>query len=132
MMLKLFLLCTFAVGALAQSLSISCPTAKNKPQTCPIALVPGPVPVASAQWKLITSPVVTLTFAATSPGKSLSAFNGTYLLVGINATPLTGEIAVVTIPAHSGNVRLTLSGAIGSSAAGHAVPVSPAVSVTVP
>ncbi len=72
-----------------------------------------------------------LTSSTAIPGKSISSFNGTYLLVGMDATPLNGQIATVTIPAHSGNVRLELSSALGSSATGHAVTVSPAVSVTV-
>ncbi len=126
--MKLLLL-LLALPLAAQTLSISCPSpAKNKPQICPITFTGI---AASLQWKLVSSPVVNITATSTAAGKNIGSFNGTYLLVGMNATPLAGQVATITIPAHSGNVRLVLSDTIGSSATGHAVTVSPAVTVTV-
>lgn len=114
----------------AQSLSLSCPPpAKfNQPAVCTISAT-GP---ASLQFVLTSAPKVNIAISPLVGGKSVSAgANGIYMLIGMNATPLSGNVASVTVPAHSGNVVLTLSQTLGSSGSGHVVQLSPAVSVSV-
>ncbi len=119
----------FSLPLAAQSLSISCPPAKNKPQVCPIVFTGG---ASSLQWKMVASPAVNLTASSAVLGKSLVSNAGTYLLAGMNSVTITGQVALITIPAHSGNVTLLLQNVIGCDAKGHQVQVSPAVTVTVP
>ncbi len=113
----------------AQSLTLSCPPpAKfNQPAVCAINFTGTAV---ALQWKLTTSPAVSLAVTSAIAGKSLSVSNGTYLLAGMNQTALTGKVATVTVPARGGTVTLTLSGALGSTATGHAIAVSPGVTVS--
>ncbi len=128
--MKTFLLALLSLPLAAQSLSLSCPAPQkfNQPAVCSIAFIG----TASAlQWNLTASPAIKLTVATNLPGKTLSSNNQTYILIGMNAIEISGSVATVTIPAHSGTVTLTLSGVIGSTSAGQAVAVSPAASVTV-
>lgn len=119
------------IVAVAQSpLLMVCPQPpKNSPATCTLNLV-GP---SSVQWNLTTSPTVSgVTAKSLVTGKNLGlGTNGLMMLFGMNATPLVGNIATVTIPRHNGAIVVKLSNIVASDAAGHAVAVAPAVSVTV-
>lgn len=121
----------YATSLAAQSLSLSCPPPQkfNQSAVCPL-IYSGP-PVTGLQWKFATSPNVSLQVASSAPGKSLATANGIYMLLGMNATAITGTVAKVTIPAHSGAITLTLTNPLGVGPTAHAVPISPGVSVTV-
>ncbi len=127
---KILAAVTISTALSAQSLSLSCPPpAKfNQPAVCSLNFTPT-TPASSLQWKLTTS--VTPSVVSTVSGKSISTANGIYLLMGMNSTNLSGQVASVTIPAKSGTVTVTLLGTLGSSSSGHAVTVNPATSVTV-
>ena len=115
----------------AQSLSLACPPPQkfNQPAVCRMNFTGGAV---SLQWVLTSSPQTNITVSSLAPGKTVSAgLGGIYMLIGSNTTPVSGAVASVTIPAHSSSVVLTLSKPLGSSASGHAVQISPGVSVTV-
>lgn len=101
----------------------------NNPAVCTLSLA-GPV---SAQWNITTSPTVSgITAKSLLTGKSLGlGTNGLMMLFGVNATPLSGNIASVTIPKHSGTLVVKLSNIVASDAGGHAVAVPPAVSVII-
>ncbi len=117
----------------AQSLTLSCPPRKpNQPTVCPIMFTGSAV---SIQWKLSSVPPVNFTVTSSTAGKSISGNKGLYMLIGMNKTPLTGRIATLTLPGmppHSTGPVLTLSGALGVNAGGHAVNVGPAVTLSVP
>ena len=119
----------------AQSLSLTCPppTSFNQSAVCQVVLsTPATTPVSGAQWALTTNPKTTLTVASLIPSKSVGAGpTGIYLLSGANQTPISGAIASVTIPPHSGAVTIMLSQPLGTSPAGHAIPLSPGASATV-
>ena len=123
-----FLAFLFALPLAAQSLSIACPAPEkfNQSASCQINFTGG---ASALQWKIASS--VSLTVTSAIPGKSLASANGTYLLIGTNATNLSGTVATITVPPHAGTVTLTLSNVLGSSPTGHAVTVNPAASVTV-
>jgi len=128
--LRLVYLFLLSLPLAAQSLSLSCPPpAKfNQPAVCALNFTGS---ASSLQWKLSSTPGVTLAVASAIPGKTISTANGIYLLMGMNSTNLSGKVATVTVPAKSGTVTVTLLGTLGSSSSGHAVQVNPATSVTV-
>jgi len=120
-----------ALPLAAQSLSLSCPPPQkfNQPAVCTANFSGGAV---SLQWVLTTTPRANITVTSLVSGKSIAAgANGLYMLIGGNANPISGAVASVTVPAHSGSVTLTLSKILGSSASGHAVQINPGVSIRV-
>ncbi len=117
----------------AQTLTLSCPPMKpNKPTVCPITLMGSGI--VDLQWNLTAVPPVAMTVQAVSANKSIVSNGSIYMLTSMNATPIVGKIATVTIPGqmpHTPGPILTLSNAIGVDAAGHAVTVAAAISVQV-
>lgn len=129
--MKLLTLLLLSLPALAQgNLSLSCqpPSNPSKPTVCTLNLTGT---AAALQWTLKTSTTVQITVASLVPSKTIGVgLNGIYILSGMNATTLSGAVATVTIPKHSGKVTIGLSNASGASSTAHIVVVTPSVSVT--
>lgn len=132
---KLSIILPLSLPLAAQSLSLSCPNPSsfNQSAVCQIVVTtPAATSIVGAQWTLTSTPKVTLTVTTPIASKSIGVGpTGVYVLSGVNKTAISGVIANVTVPAHSGSVTLALSGAVGTSATAHAVPITPGVSVTV-
>ena len=133
--MKYLIALLLGTAAFGQTLSLSCPppTSFNQSAVCQIVVAtPAATPIVGTQWTLTTAPKVTLTVTTPIASKSIGVGPaGVYVLSGVNKTAISGVIANVTIPAHSGAVTLALSGAVGTSATAHAVPLTPGISVTV-
>ena len=130
-----FLVFLLALPLSAQTLSLSCPAPSsfNQAAVCQAVLsVPTITPVVAALWTLTATPKLALTSASLVSSKSLSVGpTGIYMLSGVNKTTISGAIASITIPPHSGAVTLQLSQPQATSPTAHAVPISPGISVTV-
>lgn len=130
--MKILALLLLSLPAFAQGgLSLSCPAPIkfNQPAVCTIAFTGT---AAALQWTLTTSQPASLSVASLISSKSIGVgLNGLYTLSGMNATNVSGNVATVTIPPHSGTVTLNLSNAMGASSTAHIVVVTPSVTVTV-